>query len=495
MKYGINITNFDFDVLLASYVLNPNLPNQDIKYIFEEFINVELPYFEEVYGKKTVLNIPDESVVMEYTLKKAYYTLQVESLMVNKLKDNNQLALLNDIEIPLAKVLGEVELNGFKVNRQRLEEIGLFLEDELKDLEHQIYKLVGHEFNIGSPKQLGVILFDELKIGKGKKNKTGYSTSAEVLEKLVDEHPVPGKILEYRKYSKLLSTYVVGLSNEISSIDGKVHTTFKQALTSTGRLSSTEPNIQNIPIRTSDGRLIRSAFVPSTSDGYVVSADYSQIELRILADVSKCQSMIDDFNRGMDFHSITAAKIYDEPLENINKEMRRIAKAVNFGIIYGMSDWGLAEQLHISPQRSSAFIKKYFEIYPEIKTYLDNVIEETKEKGYTTTIFNRHRYINEINSSNYALREFAKRTAMNAPIQGSAADIIKIAMIKVNEKMKEMNLSSKIVAQVHDELILDVVADELEVVKQLLKETMENAVQLSVKMLVDVEYGTTWDLK
>lgn len=495
MKYGICISNFNFDVLLASYVINPNLPNQDIKYIFEEFINVDIPYFEDVYGKKSTLIIPDENLLMEYSLKKAYYVLQVEALMISKLNENQQLSLLNEIEIPLAKVLGEVELNGFKVNRRRLEEIGLFLEDELKDLEKQIYDLVGHEFNIGSPKQLGVVLFDELKIGKGKKNKTGYSTSAEVLEKLAHEHPVPSKILEYRKYSKLLSTYVVGLSNEISAIDGKVHTTFKQALTSTGRLSSTEPNIQNIPIRTSDGRLIRSAFVPSNDDGYIVSADYSQIELRILADVSKCESMISDFNAGMDFHSITASKIYDEPLEYISKEMRRIAKAVNFGIIYGMSDWGLAEQLHISPQRSSAFIKKYFEIYPEIKTYLDNVIEETKVKGYTTTIFNRHRYINEINSTNYALREFAKRTAMNAPIQGSAADIIKIAMIKVSDKMKELKLRSKIVAQVHDELILDVVSDELEIVKTLLKDTMENAVKLSVKMLVDVEYGTTWDLK
>ena len=308
----------------------------------------------------------------------------------------------------------------------------------MKELEKEIYELVGHEFNIASPKQLGVILFEELKIAKGKKNKTGYSTSADVLEKLAEIHPVPKKILEYRKYSKLLSTYVTGLIDEIS-IDGKIHTTFKQALTQTGRLSSVEPNIQNIPIRTEDGRLIRSAFVPSFDNGLIVSADYSQIELRILANVSKCENMINDFNDGLDLHTVTAARIYDESIDNVTKDMRRIAKAVNFGIVYGMSDWGLSEQLKISPQSANEFIQRYFAAYPEIKTYLDSVVENTKKTGYTTTIFNRRRYIAEINSSNYALREFAKRTSMNAPIQGSAADIIKIAMIKVHEKMLELS--------------------------------------------------------
>ncbi len=495
MKYGICINNFTFDVILASYVINPNLSNGDIKNIFEEFTNTDLPYFEEVYGKKTVLQIPSDDILASYSIKKGIYINKVEPLMIEKLKETNQLELLNNIEIPLATILGDIELTGFRINKNRLNEIGLFLEDEIKELENKIYEEVGHPFNISSPKQLGIILFEELKIAKGKKNKTGYSTSADVLEKLAEIHPVPKLILDYRKYSKLLSTYVTGLSLEISNIDGKVHTTFKQALTQTGRLSSTEPNIQNIPIRTEDGRLIRSAFVPSLDDGFIVSADYSQIELRILADVSNCQSMINDFNHGMDFHSVTASKIYEEPIENVNKEMRRIAKAVNFGIVYGMSDWGLAEQLQISPARSSAFIKKYFEIYPEIKEYLNDVVELTKKIGYTTTIFNRRRYITEINSSNYALREFAKRTAMNAPIQGSAADIIKIAMIDVYNKIKELKLSSKIVAQVHDELILDVPKEELEIVKSLLKETMEKAVCLKVKMEVDVEFGKTWDLK
>lgn len=495
MKYGIEVKTFNFDASLAAYVEDSSLPSVDIKSVYEKFFNTKLPYFEEVYGKKTTLEIPDVQILANYSILKGYYTKLFEKIITEKLQENDQLSLLQKIEIPLAIVLANVELNGFKVNKTRLDEIGLFLTDEIHELEKQIYALVGHEFNIASPKQLGIVLFEELQIDKGKKNKTGYSTSAEVLEKLALKHPVPSLILEYRKYSKLLSTYVVGLSSEISNIDGKVHTTFKQALTSTGRLSSTEPNIQNIPVRSSDGRLIRSAFVSSFENGLLVSADYSQIELRILADVSSCDAMIKDFNEGMDLHTITAARIYDESLENVNKEMRRIAKAVNFGIIYGMSDWGLAEQLHISPAKSNEFIRKYFEVYPEIKSYLDNVIEETKVKGYTTTIFNRRRYIKEINSTNHALREFAKRTAMNAPIQGSAADIIKIAMIKVYDEMKKLNLKSKMVAQVHDELIIDVDENEVEIVKELLKKTMENAVKLKVKLTVDVETGKTWDLK
>lgn len=494
-KYGVRIKTFDFDGFLAAYVDDPSVSSSDIKSVYEKYITTTLPYFEEVYGKKQVLVIPETQVIANYSILKNYYTLKAEKIILEKLKENNQLKLLQEIEIPLAMVLSEIELNGFKVNRKRLDEIGLFLTDEIKDLENKIYEEVGHEFNIASPKQLGTILFEELQIAKGKKNKTGYSTSAEVLEKLAEIHPVPKLILEYRKYSKLLSTYVTGLSAEISPIDGKVHTTFKQALTATGRLSSTEPNIQNIPVRTSDGRLIRSAFIPSFEGGELVSADYSQIELRILADVSSCETMINDFNNGLDLHTITAARIYDEDVENITKEERRVAKAVNFGIIYGMSDWGLAEQLHISPAKSNEFIRKYFEVYKEIKIYLDNVIEKTKETGYTTTIFNRRRYIKEINSSNHALREFAKRTAMNAPIQGSAADIIKIAMINVSKEMKKHNLKSKIVAQVHDELIIDATKDEIDIVKKLLKDTMENAVKLKVKLTVDVESGSTWDLK
>lgn len=493
-KYNITINNFVFDIALASYIIDQNLPNHDIKYIYEQFVETSLPYFEEVYGKKSTLLIPDVSDLASYATEKCYYLQVVAPLMKQKMESTNQLSLFYEIELPLATCLGDIELNGFKIDLTRLKEIGETLESEISKLEKEIYQYAGHEFNISSPKQLGVILFEELEIGKGKKNKTGYSTSAEILEKLSHAHPIVEKILEYRKYTKLLSTYVVGLKAEIN-VDQKVHTTFKQALTQTGRLSSTEPNIQNIPVRTNDGRLIRSAFISSFVDGYLVSADYSQIELRILANVSNCKSMINDFNQGMDFHSITAAKIYGLPLEQVSKDMRRIAKAVNFGIVYGMSDWGLSEQLGISVNEASSFIKRYFDIYPEIKTYLNDVVTKAKEDSYTTTIFNRRRYIKEINSSNHQLQEFGKRTAMNAPIQGSAADIIKIAMINVWKKIKNLNLKSKIVAQVHDELIVDVPCEELEIVKKLIKETMESAVNLQVKLIVDVEYGKTWDLK
>jgi len=495
MKYGIKIKSFGFDLLLCTYIIDPSLPSHDIKYIIEQFTETDIPYFEDVYGKKQKLVAASINAVATYSIKKCYYEACIEMMLLEKLKSTNQLSLLTDIEIPLAIVLGDIEINGFKVDESRLDEVGRFLQEEIKKLELSIFKFVGHEFNISSPKQLGVVLFEELNIAKGKKNKTGYQTSADVLEKLSHLHPVPALILEYRKYTKLLSTYVVGLKEEINKLDGKVHTTFKQALTQTGRLSSTEPNIQNIPIRTSDGRLIRSAFIPSFENGYLVSADYSQIELRILAHLAECKSMIDDFNHGMDFHTITASKIYNVDINSVTKENRRVAKAVNFGIIYGMSDWGLSEEIGISVSEANSFIKRYFEIYPEVKTYLDNVVNDAKALNYTTTIFNRRRYVPEINSTNRSLSEFAKRIAMNAPIQGSAADIIKIAMIKVHKKMHELNLASKIVAQVHDELIIDAAPNEVETVKELLKDIMENAVKLKVKMSVDVEYGKTWDLK
>ena len=387
-----------------------------------------------------------------------------------------------------------MELNGFRVSKNRLNGIGDFVLNEINRLEKEIYELCGFEFNIASPKQLGEVLFEKLAIAKGKKNKTGYVTNAETLEKLAQIHPVPLKVLEYRKYSKLYSTYVVGLLEEIFD-DEKVHTIFKQALTQTGRLSSTEPNIQNIPVRTEEGRMIRDVFIPSTDTNYLVSADYSQIELRVLASASKCSAMIETFNEGIDLHASTASKIYNVPVENVTKEQRRVAKAVNFGIVYGMSDWGLAEELHISPIEASNFIRKYFEVFPEIKPYLDRCIESTKELGYTTTLYNRRRYMPEINSSNGALRKFSERASMNAPIQGTAADIMKLAMINVQKELDLRTTASYIVAQVHDELIVDADFTELEIVQNILKETMESVAKLDVKLSVDVEFGKTWNLK
>lgn len=496
LKYfGIDLKNILFDIYLASYVVNPSYVTSDVKSIIERFIPTSLPYIEEVYGKKSVYVIPEEEKVAKYAIDKCNTLLLLKEEIDKILKENNQLDLLYKIELPLAKILGEVEVNGFKVNTKKLEEVGTYFNEKMILSQNEIYSLVGHEFNVASPKQLGVVLFEELGLGKGKKTKTGYSTTAEVLQELSYRHPVPALVLEYRKYAKLYSTYVVGMLAVVNKQDSKVHTIFKQALTQTGRLSSTEPNIQNIPVRTEEGRIIRSVFIPSNDESVLVSADYSQIELRILAHASKCQAMIDTFNSGVDLHASTASKIYGISIENVTKDMRRVAKAVNFGIVYGMSDWGLSEELHITPKEASIFSSKYFEVFPEVKPYLDSCIEECKKYGYTLTLFNRRRYMSDINSSNVALRKFSERASMNAPIQGTAADIMKIAMINVANALKEQNLKAKLVAQVHDELIIDCPKDELDKVQNLLKTTMENASKLSVKLDVDVEYGENWDLK
>ncbi len=493
LSLGYKDYKVSFDLLLGLYLINPSFITNDFKTTVSNLASNNLPYFDEIYGKKTIWQIPDISVYSKYAMDKLVFTKNIHDLVMNKMKDIDVLDLYQT-ELKLADVLAHMEFDGFKIDKARLKQMGEEFHQKIVEIEQEIYTLIGKTFNISSPKQLGTILFDELKLAKGKKNKTGYSTSAEILEGMKDLHPVIPKILDYRKYTKLYSTYVIGLNDEIFS-DGKVHTIFKQTLTSTGRLSSTEPNIQNIPIRTEEGKIIRSAFVSSSEDGMLVSADYSQIELRILAQMSKCEAMINDFNAGLDLHTSTAAKIFGVDFNEVTKDMRRQAKAVNFGIIYGMSDWGLADTLSIRPIDAKIFIDKYFSIYPEIKDYLDYLVKSAKEKGYTLTMFNRRRYIPEINSSNGALRGFGERTSMNAPIQGSAADIIKMAMVKVYNKMKELNLKSKMVAQVHDELIIDTEHDEIEIIKKLLKEEMENVYPLNVKLTVDVEMGTTWDLK
>ena len=491
-RLGINLNNFVFDLGLAAYIVNPSYAASDIKSIYSHFIETNLSFSEEVYGKNTKFMIPSLEVYGKYSIDKVGY-IKACKKEIDSVLTAEQNKLLYEVEIPLALVLGDMELSGFRVSKNRLNEIGEFVLSEINRLEKEIYELCGFEFNIASPKQLGEVLFERLAIAKGKKNKTGYVTNAETLEKLALIHPVPKKVLEYRKYSKLYSTYVVGLLEEIYE-DEKVHTIFKQSLTLTGRLSSVEPNIQNIPIRTEDGRLIRSAFIPS-EDSILVSADYSQIELRILAHVSKCKHMIEAFNSGEDLHASTAAKIYNINISDVTKDQRRIAKAVNFGIVYGMSPWGLAEELNISTFEANDFINRYFMIYPEVKLYLDNVVKETKEIGYTETIFGRRRYMPEINSSNGALRQFAERTAKNAPIQGAAADVIKLAMVAVDKKFKELGLKSKLIAQVHDELVVDTLNCEVEIVKKILKETMEGVVKLDVLLEAELSWGTNWDMK
>lgn len=491
-RLGINLNNFVFDLGLAAYIINPSYAASDIKSIYSHFIETNLSFSEEVYGKNTKFMIPSLEVYGKYSIDKVGY-IKACKKEIDSVLTAEQNKLLYEVEIPLALVLGDMELSGFRVSKNRLNEIGEFVLSEINHLEKEIYELCGFEFNIASPKQLGEVLFEKLALAKGKKNKTGYVTNAETLEKLASIHPVPKKVLEYRKYSKLYSTYVVGLLEEIYE-DEKVHTIFKQSLTLTGRLSSVEPNIQNIPIRTEDGRLIRSAFIPS-DNSILVSADYSQIELRILAHVSKCKHMIEAFNSGEDLHASTAAKIYNINMSDVTKDQRRIAKAVNFGIVYGMSPWGLAEELNISTFEANDFINRYFMIYPEVKAYLDNVVKETKEIGYTETIFGRRRYMPEINSSNGALRQFAERTAKNAPIQGAAADVIKLAMVAVDKKFKELGLKSKLIAQVHDELVVDTINSEVEIVKKLLKEIMEGVVKLDVLLEAELSWGTNWDMK
>lgn len=489
-RQGIDIQNINYDLTLAAYVINPSYANGDLHNIIERFMPSKLPYQEMIYGKKSTYEVPSLSIYGEYAINKCYEMSLVVGSTLKLLEKYQQITLFETIELPLAKVLAKMELNGFKLNRRTLEEIGHNLTLEIERLTKEIHLASNEVFNIASPKQLGIVLFEKLALGKGKKNKTGYSTSAEVLEQLKPLHPVPGLVLEYRKYAKLYSTYVVGLLNEIAP-DGKIHTIFKQALTLTGRLSSVEPNIQNIPIRSEDGRIIRGAFVPSFD--YLVSADYSQIELRVLAHFSNSRAMIDDFNHGLDLHTSTASKIYHLPLSEVTKNMRRYAKTINFGIIYGMSDWGLSEALHISPFEAATFIDKYFEIYPEIKVYLDQVIWMAKEQGYSITLFNRRRYLPELSSNNQALRKFGERTAMNAPLQGTAADIIKKAMIDLDIEMVKRGLKSKIVSQVHDELVFDVIEDELEMMKEIIKKTMEEAVNLKVKLAVDLEVGKNWN--
>ena len=494
-KYDIYLKGCEFDFLLASYVLDPSTTTTDVKVTFENYVSNDLAFFDDVYGKKSECVIPAEDVYMNYSVEKLILLKKVEDDLVKKLIENNQLSIVMDIELPLAVVLAKTELNGFYVNKKRLVEIGEELTEKINALQAEIYELAGCEFNISSPKQLGVILFEKIGLGHGKKTKTGYSTNAEVLEALSKEHILPGRVLEYRKYTKLYSTYVVGLLSEINNIDGKVHTTFKQTLTQTGRLSSVEPNIQNIPVRTEDGKIVRSAFESSFEDGYLVSCDYSQIELRVLAYMAKCHNMLEAFKNKQDLHASTASKVYNVSYEDVTKDMRRVAKTVNFGIVYGMSDWGLSESLHITPAEANLFIEKYFAVYPEIKEFLDNEIKKAYDLGYTLTLFNRKRHIKELKSSNYMLRKFGERTAMNSPIQGSAADIIKIAMIKVDEALTNLNLKAKIVSQVHDELVIDTPSDELEVVTKLVKETMEQAIDFDLELVAEVEYGKNWDLK
>ena len=407
--------------------------------------------------------------------------------------DKAELSLYKDIELPLSFVLFEMELSGFKIDVKTLDEMSLYYSDILKNLSKKIIEVAGVDFNINSTKQLSEVLFDKLGLKHGKKNKTGsYSTNVDILEDLADSHEIIPLLLEYRKYQKLYSTYVEGFKPLIDKNSSLVHTTFYQSQTTTGRLSSRKPNLQNIPVRDDEGKVLRKLFSARADDRILIDADYSQIELRLLAVYSKCQKMIDAFNSGKDFHAETASKVFGVPIEDVTPSMRKTAKAVNFGIIYGISDFGLADNLKISPKKAGEYIKKYFETYPEVRAFMDKNVSDARLNGYAVTAFGRKRIIREINAANYNLRSFGERAAMNMPLQGTAADVIKIAMINVFNRLKQEGLRSQLVLQVHDELIIDAFISEKQQVERIIKEEMENAVKLSVTLVAEVSSGKNW---
>jgi DNA polymerase-1 len=432
--------------------------------------------------------------VKDYAAEDADITLQLREIFEPLLDKNNVRKLFDEIEIPLVHVLGSMEAVGVNLDTESLKVISDQLADEIKIVTDEIFEMAGEEFNISSPKQLGIILFEKLKItDKPKLTKTKqYSTGEDVLAKLEKKHPIVAKVLDYRSLTKLKSTYVDALPLLINPRDNRIHTSYNQAVAATGRLSSTNPNLQNIPIRTERGREIRKAFVPRNEDYTLLAADYSQIELRIIAELSEDKSMIEAFTQGMDIHTATAAKVYGVDINEVDKEMRRNAKTVNFGIVYGISAFGLSERLNIPRYEAREMIDNYFEQYPGVKKYMDGNIQFAREHGYVETIMGRRRYLSDINSGNANIRGFAERNAINAPVQGSSADMIKIAMIKIYKEMKKLNLRSKMILQVHDELVFDAHKDELEDLKLIVEENMKNAIPLKVPVVVDMNTGNNW---
>lgn len=488
-KHDIEINNVSDDLLLAAYLVNPKYASDDFKEVIDHFKKFNIEAKADIYGSGAKVHVPEIDVYARYALKKAkclYLVLKDITDKINELELND----LYKLEINLSEVLGDMEIDGLIVDRNKLISVGDDLGEKLSKVQDEIYKLAGKEFNINSVKQLGEVLFEDLNLPHDKKNKTGYSTSVEVLEKLAYNYEIAAKVLEYRAYSKLISTYVNGLGNLIDR-HSFIHPLYKQALTLTGRLSSVEPNIQNMPIRTELGQIIRDVFT-SRFNNKILSVDYSQIELRVLAHMSDDQPMIDAFNSDKDFHSETASYIFGVDPKMVTKEMRRTAKAINFGIVYGMSAWGLSESIHISPKEASQYISKYFERHQKIDEFLHKVISDAKECGYTKTMFNRVRYIDELKSMNRNIYNFGERTAMNAPIQGSAADIIKMAMVNVSKALKKHNLNSIMIAQVHDELVFDVYPGEEEILEKLVVSEMENVVKLKVKLIAKASSGESW---
>ncbi|MFH6625147.1 DNA polymerase I [Streptococcus suis] len=489
----ITLSPATFDSRLAKYLLS-TVEDNSLTTIANLYGQTSLVPDEAIYGKGAKLDLPEREVFFPHLARKVQVLIETEEPMLTKLEENQQLDLLFDMELPLANVLAKMEIAGIKVEAETLKAMQSENEVLIDQLTKEIYELAGQEFNINSPKQLGTILFEDmgLPLEYTKKTKTGYSTAVDVLERLAPIAPVVSKILEYRQITKLQSTYVVGLQDAILE-DGKIHTRYVQDLTQTGRLSSTDPNLQNIPVRLEQGRLIRKAFVPSLENSVLLASDYSQIELRVLAHISQDQHLIEAFQQGADIHTSTAMRVFGiEKAEDVTPNDRRNAKAVNFGVVYGISDFGLSNNLGITRKEAKAYIDTYFERFPGIKNYMETIVREARDKGYVETIYKRRRELPDINSRNFNVRNFAERTAINSPIQGSAADILKVAMINLDKALTESGLATRMLLQVHDEIVLEVPVAELETVKAMVKETMESAISLSVPLIADENEGPTW---
>lgn len=500
MQNGIYLKEIKFDTEIAAYLLNPSNGKYKLDELANQYLSIDIPEYLEFVGAKqqketqmTLFSQDEMNVDFEKYQNAIYmYTIaKLAEIMNKKLEEINSLKLFENIEMPLIKVLAEMQYEGIYVDKQELVSFGVKLKEDIEVIKQEIYKLAGEEFNINSTLQLGNILFEKLKLPVYKKTKKGYSTDVDILEKLKPEHPIIEKILEYRGFMKLNSTYIEGLIVYINEYTHKIHSYFHQTITATGRISSTEPNLQNIPTRAEQGKQIKKAFKAQEGNIFI-DADYSQIELRILAHISNDTNMREAFLNEEDIHKQVASKVFNVPLEEVTKEQRTAAKAVNFGIVYGISGFGLAEQLGISRKKAEQYIEQYLEKYKGVKEFMDRIVEKAKEQGYVETLFHRRRYIPELSSNNYMVRQFGARAAMNTPIQGTAADIMKIAMIEVNKKLEEEKLNAKLILQIHDELLIECKIEEKEEVKKILKESMENAVKLSIPLEVEVSEASNW---
>jgi DNA polymerase-1 len=505
LKYDIKVlSNYNmpvkgklFDTMIAHYLINPDMRhNMDI--LAETYLNYQPVSITELIGKKgknqlsmRVVPINEQT---EYAVEDADITLQLKEHFTSELESGNVTKLFNEVELPLVSVLTAMEIEGININTSYLNELSVVLTDDINRLEKNIYEQAGEEFNIASPKQLGIVLFENMKlVDKPKKTKTGqYATGEDILSYLAKDHEIIRNIQEYRQYKKLQSTYVDALPNEVNPKTNRIHTEYMQAVAATGRLSSNNPNLQNIPIRTERGRQVRKAFIPRDENYVLLAADYSQIELRIIAALSEEETMMNAFKNGEDIHASTAAKVFNVPLDEVTREQRSNAKTVNFGIIYGVSAFGLSNQTDLSRSEAKELIDTYYETYPKLKAYMAAQVDFARENGYVETVLNRRRYLKDINSRNAVVRNAAERNAVNAPIQGSAADIIKLAMISIYKRFEKENFKSKMLLQVHDELVFDAHKDELEIIKPIIKFEMENAFKMSVPLDVEIGVGDNW---